>query len=179
MLENLEKRLQAIADKYQPKNAKEVRVGIDNANIAEYATYIEFGWKKTITGKQKVFLSAVSGLDISWGAKLVCEPRPFFRATFAYYNRQWTKLFAKNVVALGVEQALKFVGSAIQTSLQDTISDGGTPGQKFALRKPLTMRIYANEAANHKTDGTPGKYATTQPLVLSSHLLEHIAFELV
>ena len=179
MLENLEKRLQEIADKYQPKNAREVRVGITNAEVAKYATFVEFGWEQTTTPKQSRFLSAVSGAYIRPGSKLRCEPRPFFRGTFSACNKDWLKLFNKSVLASGVEQSLSKLGLQIKSDLQNTIAGGGTSQGAFSPRKPLTLTIYANEASSHKRDKTPGNYATPQPLVLTGTLLSSIGYELL
>ena len=179
MLEELEKRIQKIAERYQTKNATAVRVGVGDAEVAEYASSVEHGWIKTATPELAEYLSAASGREIKVGTKLTCSPRPFFRATFAAENKKWQALFSKSVVALGVEGALSKTGLAMQSDIQNTIASGGTSKTKFEPRHKLTMQIYAREAGKHLKDGSPGNYATTQPLVLTGALLESIQYELI
>ena len=41
-----------------------VEVGVADASIAPYATYVEYGWVQRVTGKQSLFLSNAIGKPV-------------------------------------------------------------------------------------------------------------------
>lgn len=136
--------------------AQSDETGKRGATVAEYASYLEFGWIQDTTKRQSAYLSGVLGYDVSkYGFKhapikpatqLVMPPRPFLRATARAKKEKWAQVFAKAVKGVGVENiddALALLGTRARDDVKETIRNNGTEGEKFAERSDLTMQLYA------------------------------------
>lgn len=163
-----------------------VVVGIvDNPDIAEYATYNEFGWAQRVTGKQSTFLQKAFGVDVQIGSVLMSPPRPFMRATFEAKNGEWRQTLRNALKKTGLTdpaQALELVGRQAQVDIQETIRNGGVGGHKFPERSPLTLAIYESQdretASGRKRRIESGTGSTRkEPLFRSGKLLGAIGYE--
>lgn len=162
--------------------ATEAHVGIiDDPEMATIAAYQEYGWVQRVTPKQAGWFKG-QGLKNppKAGASLVLPPRPFFRATMQAEGKQWSKYYAAALKAYGVDNA----GAALQATamraaddIKQTMISGGTSKEQFEDRSPLTMEMYAKQAAGHNADGT-GNISGAKPLVKTGALLNSIGYQL-
>lgn len=163
------------------KGATKVEVGITDPAVAEYATYVEFGWVQRVTPKQSLFFA---GRGVSHppkaGNSLVNPARPFFRGTIAQRAEHWNKLLKKYVKANGIDSlqsGLMLAAQEAQADIVETITRGQVVGggETFAERSNLTMELYANESADKSKDGT-GTVDTRKPLEKSGDLVRSIGW---
>ncbi len=162
--------------------ATQAHVGIiDDSEMATIASYQEYGWVQRVTPKQAGWFGR-QGLKNppKAGASLVLPPRPFFRATMQAEAKHWSDYYAKALKAYGVENA----GAALQATamraaddIKETMIRGGTKKEQFEDRSPLTMEMYANQAAGHNTDGT-GNISGAKALIKTGALLNSIGYQL-
>ena len=167
-----------------------VEVGVADASIAPYATYVEYGWVQRVTGKQSLFLSNAIGKPvprredgkpnfqaaaIKPGVALVNPPRPFLRGTMAAEAPKWRETAKK---ALHKEKALAILGRQAADDVRMTITSGGTSKEKFPERASLTLELYRQKAESkgRKSKGG-GNLMTAKPLVLTGKLLNSIGYE--
>lgn len=166
----------------QLNSAQKVEVGIiDDAEVATYASYVEFGWVQRVTAKQAGWFIG-QGVDHppKVGSALVNPARPFLRATAAACGKKWAQVFERTIKAGGVDAlptALQLVGMQASGDVKQTLINGGTERDSFNPRSGLTMELYAQEAAGHSTDGT-GNLETDKPLVKTGTLLNAIGFQI-
>lgn len=167
-----------------PKHA-EAKIGVFDADIAEYAAYNEFGWAQQVTGRQSSYLRHAFGVNVREGNTLMSPPRPFLRATASAKAEQWAKTF-RDGMAHGVpfRVALEAVARQAQVDIQQTIIHNGVDGgQKFPKRSPLTLAIYAAKDANtpsgrkRKIEGDSGS-ARDDALYKTGALLHAISYKL-
>ncbi len=164
----------------QMQSATRVKVGIiDDPQIAEYATYQEYGWVQRVTPKQHGWFSHRVSDPPSIGAALVMPARPFLRASVNAYAQKWANVFARAMQMTDGNAAasLQMVGQEAVTDVKQTIANGGTPSDRFAPRAPLTMELNSLEAAGHKTDGTGG-VSGPKPLFKSGAMLNAVGYAL-
>jgi hypothetical protein len=171
-----------------------VEVGVADASIASYATYVEYGWVQRVTGKQSLFLSNAIGKPvprredgkpnfqaaaIKPGMALVNPPRPFLRDTMAAEAPKWRKTAKKALhKTLDKERALAILGRQAADDVRMTITSGGTSKEKFPERSSLTLELYRQKAEAKGRKGKGGGNLTTaKPLVLTGKLLNSIGFE--
>lgn len=162
---------------------REILVGVLDASVAEYATYVEYGWVQRATKKQETFFEKVHGLKVKAGSTLVNPPRPFLRGTMAAESKKWLNVAGKVFAAThDVEKACEAVGMVAVEDVRETIRTGGTREQKFAQRSPLTMAIYESLSKGHEASGrnvnSTSNIGTTKPLQLSGKLHTSIAYEI-
>ena len=75
------------------------------------------------------------------------------------------------------ERVLALVGAEAVSDIQMTIKAGGNEIETFEQRHPLTMAIYAQRAAGHRTDGAGG-ISGTKPLTLTGRMTGAVHFEI-
>ena len=173
-----------------------VEVGVADASIAPYATYVEYGWVQRVTGKQSLFLSNAIGKPvprredgkpnfqaaaIKPGMALVNPPRPFLRGTMAAEAPKWRETAKKALhKTLDKEKALAILGRQAADDVRMTITSGGTSKETFPERSPLTMALYKplNKSRGKKGGRGAGNVSTSKPLVLTGKLMNSIGFEL-
>jgi hypothetical protein len=171
-----------------------VEVGVADASIAPYATYVEYGWVQRVTGKQSLFLSNAIGKPvprredgkpnfqaaaIKPGMALVNPPRPFLRGTMAAEAPKWRETAKKALhKTLDKEKALAILGRQAADDVRMTITSGGTSKGKFPERASLTMELYRQKAEAKGRKGKGGGNLTTaKPLVLTGKLMNSIGFQ--
>jgi hypothetical protein len=171
-----------------------VEVGVADASIAPYATYVEYGWVQRVTGKQSLFLSNAIGKPvprredgkpnfqaaaIKPGMALVNPPRPFLRGTMAAEAPKWRETAKKALhKTLDKEKALAILGRQAADDVRMTITSGGTSKEKFPERSSLTMELYRQKAEAKGRKGKGGGNLTTaKPLVLTGKLMNSIGFQ--
>lgn len=157
-------------------------VGITDPAIATYASFNEFGWVQSVTPKQQVYLSAHGAGEYTpkVGNALVNPPRPFMHATFLANAKKWQKAAKNAKKVLGIadpEQMLSLIGQKAVNDIQDTIKNAGNEIMSFAERAPMTMRMYENQSAGKKKDGTGG-VSGSKPLTLSGRMIASVHFEI-
>nr|DAH44248.1 MAG TPA: virion morphogenesis protein [Caudoviricetes sp.] len=189
--EKLEKILQQLSQ--NPKS--KIRIGVKDADVAEYATYVEYGWSQRVTVKQALFLSNALGKPVAAGKNgmpnvkaaavkpgttLVMQPRPFMRTTVAEKQKSWIhklgRIFANSHDSA---QSLALVGQEAVSDIKQTIASGGSGGMKFDKRKPMTMEMYKRQAEGKrisKGSVDVSNLKTDKPLVNSGKLLKSISF---
>ena len=178
--------LKKIADAVPKKMS--VKVGIiDNPEIAEYASYNEFGWVQRVTAKQSGFFKHEFGIDIEpFKTVLSAPPRPFLRATASAKSDEWSQIFAEALKQLGVKNMRKaalLMARQAQTDVQETIRNNGTKDEKFEDRSELTAKIYAAKDAltakgkKRKRERDSGS-AREKALVKTGALLSAIGYEI-
>lgn len=181
-IEQVVLKVQDLVEK-QLDGAKEVEVGIiDDAEIATYGSFVEYGWVQRVTAKQaRWFIRQGVEHPPKTGSSLVNPARPFMRATVAACSKEWAELFARVVKKQGlenIETALNLVGMQASADIRQTLVDGGTKLDTFDRRAGLTMELYERETDGHASDGT-GNLNTDKPLVKTGSLLNAIGYQLV
>ncbi len=177
-------KIQDIADRIlktasDTQNARYVKVGITDEDVAEYAVYQEFGWVQSVTDRQSKFFFAANGVFVPPGSALVLPPRPTFRATFAAENQKWRKIVQSGLKKFGVSriaEVLALAGMAAANDLRATITNGGTSQGKFPERSDLTMALYSNRTAGRKKSG-PSNLTTRKPLIKTGRFLHSIDYQ--
>lgn len=179
----VQKHLQKLQQRYADNNARSVEIGVTDASIAPYATYVEYGWVQRVTPKQQWwFRNQRIDHPPKAGDALVNPPRPFLRGTLKAEGAKWRETMRKALHKTGSpRQALSIVGMQAVQDVQETIRNGGTRKEKFPERAPLTMELYAASSAGKSKTGknrsSKANASTTKPLVLSGALLHSIGFE--
>lgn len=162
----------------QLDTAHAIEVGVLDAEIATYASYVEFGWVQRVTPKQAGwFINQGVEHPPKVGGALVNPARPFMRSTVAACSKDWADLFARAVKKQGIDGidvALNLVGIKACDDIKETLVNGGTKLDTFDRRAGLTMELYEREAADHQTDGS-GNLETDKPLVKTGSLLNAIS----
>lgn len=162
--------------------ATNVHIGIiDDAEIATYAAYQEYGWVQRVTQKQSNWFSR-QGIrnPPKAGASLVSPPRPFLRGTLKAENKKWLRVYENAIKAYGVldaSKALNAVGMIASDDVRQTLINGGTSLEQFEGRADLTMALYGLQASGKQTDGT-GNIQGEKPLVKTGALLNSIGYQL-
>lgn len=182
--------LEKLAADLEKAGSHKVSIGIKDIrtpskiSTQEYSVYFEFGWTQKASVAMAKYLTAASGEEVKPGSTLMSPPRPFFRGTIDEEGDKWVKFLKNAVRHYSVEHvlaahlmALDLVGLKVQQDIQHTLANGGTRGQKFPQRSPLTMAIYKAMTEGHKTDGS-GNYSTTKPGVVLKNLLHSVAYEI-
>lgn len=176
--------LQKVRDRLSAQKGKgrTVLVGITDPQIATYASYNEFGWVQEVTPKQTVFFAhqGMGEFTPGPGHSLVSPPRPFMHATFLANAKKWQKAAKNAKKVLGIadpEQVLSLIGQKAVNDIQDTIKNAGNEIMSFAERAPMTMRMYENQSAGKKKDGTGG-VSGSKPLTLSGRMIASVHFEI-
>lgn len=163
------------------KTKPRIEVGvIDDPEIATYGAYQEFGWVQRVTAKQARWFSrqGLGKYAPHVGSSLVLPPRPFMRGTLQAKTAEWEKTASRAIMAThSVSKGLQILGMTVVSDIKKTLVRGGTGAETFEERRPLTMRLYANQAAGHRTDGT-GNISVKKPLVKTGALLNSIGFQL-
>lgn len=159
-----------------------VEVGVLDAEIATYASFVEFGWAQRVTPKQaRWFIHQGVAHPPKTGSALINPARPFMRSTVAACSKEWANLFARAIKKQGIENikaALSLVGMQASADIRQTLVDGGTKLDTFDRRAKLTMELYEREAKGHASDGS-GNMHTDKPLVKTGSLLNAIGYQLV
>lgn len=174
---------QKIADRIKALKNRTVQVGVLDPNVAQYATYVEYGWVQRATEKQARYLNAARGKlasrRVKAGSALVNPPRPFLRGTFEAEYPKWQKLMRKALSAdWDAGKALSLVGRTATEDIRQTIVKGGTSKQQFDRRAPLTMELLKADANSKGVKSEKGSAsATDKPLQVSGALLNSIAFK--
>lgn len=170
-----------LSEKLRSIKPRRVKVGVLDSDVAQYATYVEFGWVQRTTPKQANYLSAVLGSAgrIKPGTALVNPPRPFLGGTFDAEKLKWSKLIARALKGdFDEDKALTAVGYVASEDIQTTIRQGGTSRMQFAKRSPLTMELLKAEAVSKGGKSEKGSAsATDKPLQISGALLHAIGFK--
>lgn len=176
--------LDAISKKIGAEPKRTMKVGVLDREVAEYATYVEYGWTQRVTGKQARFFQ-VYGVPMppKAGGTLVLQPRPFMRATVAEKQKEWLDLLARIYAnTKDSERALALVGEKAVQDIRDTILSGGTSRQKFEKRKPLTMAMLAVDSRGKSSSkGSSAEVSnsnTDKPLTRTGLLSKSIAFKI-
>ena len=170
-------------DRFRTKSKPaEVLVGITDPAVARYAAYQEYGWVQQVTPKQHAWLGAHAGWDKAPkpGSVLVLVPRPFMHSTFLAKFRRWEQIMKNAPRVMGItdtEKVLALVGAEAVSDIQMTIKAGGNEIETFEQRHPLTMAIYAQRAAGHRTDGAGG-VSVKKPLTLTGRMTGAVHFEI-
>lgn len=162
---------------------KTMKVGVLDRDVAEYATYVEYGWTQRVTGKQARFFR---GIGVSRppgaGGTLVMQPRPFMRGTVSAKQKEWLGLLGRIYAnTKDTSRALALVGEQAVQDIQETIREGGTEGKKFDKRKPLTMemlKIDSKGKKGSKLTSSVSNSNTDKPLMRTGLLLKSIAFQI-
>lgn len=179
----VQKRMQQLLKRYSDANASRVEVGVTDASVAPYATFVEYGWAQRVTEKQqKWFRSQRIQNPPKAGSALVNPPRPFLRGTMQAEGAKWRETLRKALTRTGnPRRALSILGIQASQDVKETIRNGGTRKEKFPERAPLTMELYAADAAGKFKKGknrtAKANASTTKPLVLSGALLHSIGYE--
>lgn len=175
----LEKHFKTMARKLE-NGAKSVEIGVTDAAVAPYATYVEYGWVQRVTPKQhKWFIRQGVRNPPKPGSSLVNPPRPFLRGTLTAEGDKWRGIIAAALKKnLNATTALKLAGTQAAQDVRETIRKGGTRTQQFPERSPLTMELI-NPAKGKTRKGKASKAnaTTTKPLMLTGRLLNSIHFE--
>lgn len=138
--------------------APRLNVGVNNAEVATYAQYLEYGWVQRVTPKQAGFFRGVHGVNLPVGTVLTNPPRPFLRDTATAEGENWGRLFRQAFIDLGsAEKAIKFLGLHAPADVKETLSKAGTSLGDFPLRSPLTLLMAKN---NHNPKGRNRKDST-------------------
>lgn len=173
-------KVEALLKKMLSQKKKTLVVGVINdGENAQKAQWLEYGWVQRVTPKQRAFFQY--NYQIQLGKTLYMPPRPFLRGTYAQNLAKWKSVALNAFKAdYSLEQALALAGEvAVADVKQSMISGGIEGGEKFALRSPLTLEIYAKntKAGKHKVKGTNNS-TTSRPLIKSGRLLNAIAFDI-
>lgn len=138
--------------------APRLMVGVNNADVATYAQYLEYGWVQRVTPKQAGFFRGVHGVNLKVGTVLTNPPRPFLRDTARAEGANWGEMFKKAFIELGsAEKAIKFLGLHAPADVKETLSKAGTSLGAFVPRSPLTLLMAKNNhnpKGTHRTDST-------------------------
>lgn len=148
-----------IKNKVEEKTkAPRLMVGVNNAEVATYAQYLEYGWVQRVTPKQAGFFRGVHGVSLKVGSVLTNPPRPFLRDTARAEGENWGKLFKQGFIDLGsAENAIRFLGLHAPRDVVETLAKAGTSLGAFPLRSPLTLLMAKN---NHNPKGRNRKDST-------------------
>lgn len=176
------KHIKRIRKRYDSKDAERVEIGVTDRDIAEYATYVEYGWVQRVTVKQQKWFRA-QGIEHppKAGAALVNPPRPFLRGTMKAEGKKWIKVLQRALKRdFSPTQALALVGEQASQDVRTTIARGGTSEEKFPERSGITMELYSPPKSKRKlgkNQAAVGGATRTQPLVLTGKLLNAIRFD--
>lgn len=180
---------QAILRKALEDTAKlKVEVGIKDPEVAEYATYVEYGWVQTITPKQSRYFGAKYGIGLKPGNTLFNPPRPFMRGTLAAKHEEWKQSLGMYARQAGIERlpkALALVGELMANDIKMTIRNGGVEGgESFPRRSALTQALLAAQTAKtasgkrRKTDST-GNAMGDKPMMNTGMMLSKVGYWVV
>lgn len=160
-----------------------VHVGVFDREVAEYATYVEYGWTQRTTRKQARYFQML-GIPCPprAGGTLVMQPRPFLRATTLEKQKEWLALLGRVYANThDATRSLALVGEQAAQDIRDTLVMGGTASKKFDKRKPMTMSLLELESRGKKASN--GSVAvsnsnTEKPLVRTGLLLKSISYKI-
>lgn len=161
-----------------PDGNQRVLIGINDAHIAQYAQYNEFGWTWAATRNQHYFFT-FQGMPLAEGALMYSPPRPFLRGTLKAEGKNWSKVFAAvmraNDGVSDLRRALTVVGQQAIADVSETINRGGTKKEKFPERSEFTLKWMELGLKNHKRDGT-GNIDKKEALTLTGKLASNITY---
>lgn len=144
-----------------------LKVGVDESmqydngtKVVDVAQYLEYGWTQTVTGKQRAWLLANSGVDVKRGT-LHLPPRPTFGFTYQTCKGKWertgSKLFSKfaeSPISVAL-RAYEILGLMTVNDLKNTIQTNGKGS--FPERSPLTLLLYGQNLEKHQPKGDSEK----------------------
>ena len=164
---------------------KRAEIGIKDAGVAEYATYVEYGWVQAVTPKQSRYFGANYGIGLKVGSQLFNPPRPFMRGTLAAKQDDWVKMFsfyAKQAGANQLDKALALTAELMANDIKMTIRNGAVEGgETFPRRSAFTMALLEAQTAftksgrRRKTDAT-GNAMTDKPMMNTGVMLSKVGY---
>ena len=160
--------------------------------IAEVATYLEYGWVQSVTGKQRGWLAHTHNIHLKTNT-LTMPPRPIFGYTARTRKGTWQKVGArllKNFVLNPYQvafNAFEQLGIMAVQDLQTTIHTNGKG--TFAARSPLTLLMYGKTLDERQPKGTretlkkrnislKNNSDATKALELDGRLLRSITYDI-
>ncbi len=138
------------------QDSQTVCIGVNNAEVATYAQFYEYGWVQRVTPKQTGYFRRNYGMNLRVGTILNNPPRPFLRGTFKAEQTAWASALKKALVELGsTKAALTYVGAIAQEDVKQSLMSGGTKLEKFEERSDFTMAMLSSDYDDgQKLDGT-------------------------
>lgn len=171
----LELQQEILLDDESPNQS--IMIGVNDPYVAEYATYLEYGWVQAVTTKQRGYFLKNFDYPLKEGSTLYNPPRPFLRGTLTANATDWVECLKTYFGdgRRGLKNALIFLGENARADIQETLKRGGTKEDTFPLRSEMTLALAEAEQMNHATDGS-GFGNRAEAGVKSTRLLNSIVY---